>query len=178
MTPPPDAFATERLWARRPRLDDAAAVLAAYGADPAATRYLTWAPHASVDTLRDYLRLTIADWGTGAGFRYELCLRGSDDPVGSLHLRPEGSRLALGYVLARPLWGRGLMAEALRFGIDWALAQPGLYRAYAICDVENPASARVMEKAGMAREGILRRYHVCPNLSPEPRDCLMYAKVK
>lgn len=83
-----------------------------------------------------------------------------------------------GYVLARPQWGQGLMAEALRFGVDWALSQPEVFRAYSFCDVENPASARVMEKAGMAREGILRRYHTCPNLSPEPRDCILCARVR
>jgi ribosomal-protein-alanine N-acetyltransferase len=178
VNPPPDTFSTARLVARRPRLEDAPAIFAAYAADPEATRYLTWVTHGSVDTLRDYLRLPIADWDSGAGFRYELCLQGSDNPVGSLHLRPEGTRVIFGYVLARPLWGRGLMAEALRFGVDWALAQPGVFRASAYCDVENPSSARVMEKAGMTREGILRRYHTCPNLSPEPRDCLMYAKVR
>lgn len=178
MNRPPDTFATARLVARRPRLEDAPAVFAAYAADPEVTRYLSWAPHASVDTLREYLRLTISDWETGASFRYELCLRGSDDPVGSLRLLPEGARVMLGYVLARPLWGRGLMAEALRFGVEWALAQPDVYRAYAFCDVENPASARVMEKVGMEREGVLRRYHTCPTLSPEPRDCLIYAKVR
>jgi ribosomal-protein-alanine N-acetyltransferase len=178
MNPPPDTFATERLWARRPRLDDAPAIFAAYAADPEVTRYLAWLTHESVDTLRDYLQHPIVDWETGASFRYELCLRDTDNPVGSIHLRPEGNRVMIGYVLARPLWGRGLMAEALRFAIDWALAQPDVHRAYAFCDVQNPGSARVMEKAGMEREGILRCYHVCPNLSLQPRDCFMYAKVR
>ena len=30
----------------------------------------------------------------------------------------------------------------------------------------------------MAREGILRRWHVCPTLGAEPRDCVVCAKVK
>jgi len=44
--------------------------------------------------------------------------------------------------------------------------------------VENLASARVLEKAGMHREGMLRRWSVHPNVSPEPRDCLCYAIVR
>jgi RimJ/RimL family protein N-acetyltransferase len=44
--------------------------------------------------------------------------------------------------------------------------------------VENIASARVMEKAGMAREGLLRRYVVHPNISAEPRDAYLYAVVR
>ena len=35
---------------------------------------------------------------------------------------------------------------------------------WAVCAVENHASARVMEKAGMKREGTLRHWMVFPNL--------------
>ena len=49
------------------------------------------------------------------------------------------------------------MTEVVRAVTDWALAQPEVHRVWAVCDVENLASARVMEKAGMAREGKLRR---------------------
>jgi RimJ/RimL family protein N-acetyltransferase len=70
------------------------------------------------------------------------------------------------------------MAEALKFLVDWSLAQPGVHRAYAYCDVENSSSARVMEKVGMTREGILRRWLVHPNVGPEPRDCFVLAKVR
>jgi len=30
----------------------------------------------------------------------------------------------------------------------------------------------------MTREGLLRRWHVCPTIGPELRDCFIYAKVK
>ena len=43
-----------------------------------------------------------------------------------------------------------------------------------LSDVENTALARVLEKVGMAREGILRRYIIHPNISSEPRNCFMY----
>ena len=33
--------------------------------------------------------------------------------------------------------------------------RPEIFRIWAVCDVDNPASARVMEKAGMQREGRL-----------------------
>ena len=35
-----------------------------------------------------------------------------------------------------------------------------------------------LEKAGMEREGILRRWLVHPNISPDPRDCFVYARVR
>jgi RimJ/RimL family protein N-acetyltransferase len=70
------------------------------------------------------------------------------------------------------------MTEAVKGLIAWALKQQHIYRIWAVCDVDNVASARVMEKAGMVREGTLRRWSVHPNISREPRDSYCYAIVK
>ena len=52
----------------------------------------------------------------------------------------------------------------------------GVRRLYAICHTEHAASVRVLEKCGLAREGVLRRYSIFPNLSPEqPSDVFCYA---
>ena len=90
--------------------------------------------------------------------------RGSAEVVGPAMLSIDGSR--------------GLMTEVLTEVVNWALNQPGIFRIGAVCDVENIGSARVMEKAGMTREGLLRRYSVHPNVGPEPRDVFIYAIVK
>ena len=84
----------------------------------------------------------------------------------------------LGYALSRRLWRQGRMSEALDLVIGWSLAQPAIFRVWATCDVENAASAGVLERAGMLREGVLRRWVVHPNLGTEPRDCFCYAIVK
>ncbi len=70
------------------------------------------------------------------------------------------------------------MTEALGGIIDWWKGQPSLYRLWAVCDVENMGSARVMEKAGMQLEGRLRRAILHPASSPEPRDFYIYSIVK
>jgi len=43
------------------------------------------------------------------------------------------------------------MTEAVQKVVDWALKQPEIYRVWAVCDVDNVGSARVMAKAGMTR---------------------------
>jgi [ribosomal protein S5]-alanine N-acetyltransferase len=99
--------------------------------------------------------------------------------IGAFDLRrPEPHRLDFGYVLSRPYWGRGLMTETLTAVVGWAMRQPSIWRISAVCDVDNPASARVMEKAGLQREGVLRRWILHPNAGSEPRDCFMYAKTR
>jgi RimJ/RimL family protein N-acetyltransferase len=83
-----------------------------------------------------------------------------------------------GYVLAPRLWRRGLMTEAVHGLVQWAMTHPEVYRIWAVCDVENVASARVLERAGMQLEGTLRRWLFHPNLSQSPRDWLCFAAVK
>jgi RimJ/RimL family protein N-acetyltransferase len=98
--------------------------------------------------------------------------------AGLLEIRVGATSVDLGYALVRRWWRHGLMSEALRAVMDWALAQPEIHRVWAVCDVENHRSARVLERVGMEREGVLRRWLVHPNLSETPRDCLCYSKVK
>lgn len=104
--------------------------------------------------------------------------RSEDEPIGMIELRMQGHRAEIGYVLARSYWGRGYMTEAARAVVYWALSQTGVFRVWAVCDVENVASARVLEKLGMRREGTLSRWIIHPNISEQPRDCYCYAVTK
>ena len=179
MPRPPATFATARLMGRVPRVDDGPAVFDAYASDPEVTRYLSWRAYDRVEPLNAFLREVIAHWEKGDGhLAWLLCLKGTDTPIGSIGVTLEGGKAMFGYLIARKFWGHGFAAEALAYLVGWSLARPTVFRAWAFCDIENPASVRVMEKAGMTREGILRRWHVCPTLGPEPRDCVVCAKVK
>ena len=106
---------------------------------------------------------------------------GRDDDVvrGAFALRQRAThRLDCGYVLARRWWRQGLMTEVLGEVTLWAFRQPSVFRIGAVCDVENIGSARVLEKSGFIREGLLRRWLLHPNISDEPRDCYSYARVR
>jgi RimJ/RimL family protein N-acetyltransferase len=175
---PPGVIATARLRLRRPVAADAPAIFAAWARDPEVTRYLTWRPHRSLAATRDFLKVSAAAWREGRTFAWAITLKEAGRPVGMIELRPAGHRVELGYCLGRAWWGRGLMTEAVRAVAGWALAQRDVVRVWAVCDVENPASARVLEKAGMAREGLLRRWSLHPNVSATPRDCWCFARVK
>lgn len=180
MPRPPPSFATARLLGRMPRVDDGPAVLAAYAGDPEVTRYLSWRAYDRVEPLNTFLRECVAHWERKEGhLAWLLCLKGTDTPIGSIGVTLEGGgRAMFGYVLGRKYWGHGFAAEALAHLVHWALAEPAIFRAWAFCDVENLPSIRVMEKAGLVREGVLRRWHSCPTLGPEPRDCVVCAKVR
>jgi len=81
-----------------------------------------------------------------------------DQPIGAIGFGGVGAFSELGYVLGRPFWGQGFATEAVIAMIDAAriLGLGGL-QAYSF--IENPASARVLEKAGFAEVGtIVREY--------------------
>jgi RimJ/RimL family protein N-acetyltransferase len=105
-------------------------------------------------------------------------MRSDDRDIGMIGCRVRDYAADIGYVLSRKYWSLGYVTEAATAITDWAASLETVYRVWAVCDVENKASTRVLEKIGMQREGILRRYIVHPNISPEPRDCFVYSKAR
>ena len=175
---PPERIETERLVLRIPLLADARAIFETYAQDPEVTRYVMWRPHTSIDMTMQFLQGCVDAWEEGVRFPYVITLKNADGPVGRVDFHGNGFTVGLGDVIGRAYWRHGYVPEAVRAVVDWALSQPAIYRVNATCDVENVASARVMEKVGMQREGLMRRYMIHPNLSSEPRDCYLYAIVK
>mgnify|MGYP001168763382 CR=1 FL=1 len=76
----------------------------------------------------------------------------------SLRLHDGHSRAELGYWMGVPYWNRGYCSEAARGLIAFGFEQMGLHRIYAHHLTRNPASGRVMQKAGMRYEGTLRQH--------------------
>jgi ribosomal-protein-alanine N-acetyltransferase len=174
----PDRFETTRLILRPIEAGDAGDIFTGYAQDPEVVRFLSWRPHRSLADTEAYIARCLAMPPQNAR-TYVLIGRADARLLGAFGLRrPASHRLECDYVLARPHWGRGLMSEALAAVVDWAMGQDEIWRLGAVCDVDNRASTRVMEKAGLQREGILRRWIVNPNLGPEPRDCFSYARVR
>ena len=178
MVNPPKILKTERLRLRKAKLADAESIFREYAQDPEVTKFVSWRAHANLEETREYVRMCLLAWDIGKAFHWVIEQSENKQVIGMMIARVAGEKWELGYVLARPYWGRGYMTEALRALIAWALKQKDIYRIWAVCDVDNIASARVMEKAGMQREGTLKRWSVHPNLSPEPRDSYCYAIVK
>lgn len=176
-----ETLETPRLHLRKPRLEDAAGVYESYGRDAEVTRFLTWRPHTGMEDALAAMLARLACWEAGTEFSWVIApLHNPGAVLGMISGSPEKQpwRWTLGYVLAGAQRGRGLMPEAVVAVAAHLLAQPGIQRVGAVVDEENYASARVLEKAGFEREGILRRWSLHPNISPVPRDCWSFALVK
>lgn len=82
------------------------------------------------------------------------------EAVGSIGLMPGQDvhryTAELGYWLAEPYWGRGIVTGAVRAMVEYGFQELGLHRIFAEPYAGNKASARVLEKAGFTLEGRLR----------------------
>ena len=82
--------------------------------------------------------------------------------IGSIALHPQDDvhRLSaeIGYWLGEPFWGKGVTTRAVKAICQYGFSRLHLVRIYAAVFEWNPASMRVLEKAGFVREGTLRKY--------------------
>lgn len=62
----------------------------------------------------------------------------------------------IGYWLGEPYWGRGLASAAVNALVEAAFERSWILRVFATVYDGNPASCRVLEKAGFQREGVQR----------------------
>lgn len=80
--------------------------------------------------------------------------------VGSISLKPgtdvERVSAEIGYWIGREFWGRGIATDAVVGMTRYAFDQLGFTRVFAVPFTRNPASCRVLEKAGFVREGEMR----------------------
>lgn len=169
---------TERLRLRPPTENDAERIFARYGQDAEVCHYMSWTPHRSIDDTLAFLTRIVSDNADGRSLGYLIFSRDSSELLGSVGGAIEKFRLQFGYCLARDAWGSGFATEAARAFLNAAWSKPELVRIQAFCDVENRASARVLDKIGMHFEGTLRRYMVLPNLGDLPRDVHCYAQTR
>jgi len=82
------------------------------------------------------------------------------EAIGSVGLMPGKDvhrfTAEIGFWLAEPFWGKGIMTQAVKSITDYAIHDLKLHRIFAEPYTNNPPSARVLEKAGFICEGILR----------------------
>ena len=100
-------------------------------------------------------------WETGKGVVYAISqIDEPSEPIGAigLHVVTEHEHAELGYWIDERWWGKGICSVAARRLIEFGFAELGLYRIYAHHLGRNPASGRVLLKAGMQYEGTFRKH--------------------
>jgi RimJ/RimL family protein N-acetyltransferase len=148
---------TKRLVMRGFRDDDIEA-WAAICTDSEVTRWVGDPDGLSREDAWRQMAYFVGHWGLRGFGQWALVERESGELVGRAGLlQPEGwPGLEVGWLVARPHWGRGYAPEAGRASIDWARDSLGADHIISLIEPHNERSARVAEKLGMKVKGHTR----------------------
>lgn len=150
---------THRLILRPFREEDAQDMYDNWASDPEVTRFLTWPTHTGVEVSRAVLKSWISRYADGGYFNWAIEWKEKGAVIGNISVvrfTEETESAEIGYCMSRAYWGRGIMPEALRAVTDYLFDTAGVNRVTACHDANNPKSGRVMQKAGLKFEGIMR----------------------
>lgn len=153
---------TERLRLRRITVDDAALISRLAGDRRVAAMTLTMPHPYEVSMARAFIGTLSKAYAEGHTVTFGVVQRRDETFVGmcGIKLEPDHDRAELGYWIGVPYWGNGFATEAVRAVVDFAFRVRGCFRVHAQAYTANPASRRVLEKAGLRYEGCLRGHIV------------------
>jgi len=149
-----------RVVVRRFRPEDVAEFVA-YRSRAEVARYQSWdAPYPSDEGERFVRQMMTAHPDTaGEWFQFAVALRATGQLIGdcaAMTRADDPRQCEIGFTIAPPYQGRGYATEAVRLLVGYLFAR-GKHRITACCDARNAASAAVLERLAMRREGHLRQ---------------------
>lgn len=143
-----------------------------FASDPAVCEFTTWGPNSEEET-----RVFIDEATRPMSGGYVLAVMLGDEVIGSAAVwtTSRGDRTGeLGYTIRRDCWGRGFGTEVATLLLHLGFERLGLERMAATCASDNVASVRVLQKAGLRREGLLRGHAL---VRGRRRDSLIFGRL-
>lgn len=138
-----------------------------WASDPEVAKTMTWEAYTSQAAAEKFL----CEVAENHPWFKAICI--NDIPVGSITLTQgkgaSSCRAELGYVLAKPYWGKGIATTAAKQAIQIGFKDLNIQRIEALVDPDNKASERVLVKAGMYYEGLLKNYTIFKNIVSDRR---------
>ncbi|MEP2671172.1 MAG: GNAT family N-acetyltransferase [Cyclobacteriaceae bacterium] len=170
----PNSLETERLFIQRLKYEDAEEIFYAYASKLEATRFVSWPVHKTVADTNKYLRQAVQDWNSGLEHSYSIRTKSDNRLIGSVGVINENGNVQFGYVLSPSVWNRGYATETVNEILKQLITLNGVYRIWTFVDVENTASQKVLQKAGLVEEARLTKWHRFVNQNNQPKDCVLY----
>lgn len=151
---------TERLILRKIRYEDIDDIHT-YASNPEVSKYVFWGAHETRTATEDYVKMIIALYEDGKIAPWGIHYKEDNKLIGTVDFvswQTQHKTAEIGYALSKDYWGRGIATEAAKELIRFGMHEMDLVRIQAKSLVANVGSERVMEKAGMTFEGILRKF--------------------
>lgn len=170
---------SDRLILRRFRLDDAEDMYKNWATDPLCNRYLEWNLHKNVEETRDLISMWIKEYDDNS-YNWIVELKNTHEVIGSItgvHIHKSDLNVEIGYCYGSKYWGNGYATEALKRVISFFLNDCHMHLVEAMHISGNPGSGRVMEKAGMQKEAVLKDRRI-NKYTKELNDLVIYSIIK
>ena len=171
-------FETDRLILRKVAVHDLDDVFE-FSSDPEVAHRMTWEKNDSKEeTLSNFLQPTVDGYKQGQSGVWAIVCKKNKKVIGTCSLvawSNEHEKAEIGYVLNRKFWGTGIATEAVKEILKYAFGVLQLNRIEGGCDVDNIGSEKVMLKAGMSFEGVLRKNE---RIKGEFRDTKIFSILK
>ena len=149
---------TSRLRLRKLTLEDAENYYHHLFGSEAVSRYMLWSPHQDISESIASIQKVLHRYEEGRCYRWGITLKETGQLVGIIDLLrfdEEAGSCSFAYMLGEAFWNRGYGTEALQAVFSFAFTQMEITSITADHMAENPASGRVMKKAGMTRTRFL-----------------------
>ncbi|GAA3014419.1 GNAT family N-acetyltransferase [Tetragenococcus koreensis] len=155
-----ETIQTQRLKLRKLRVEDSSQMYANWASDSKVTRYLSWPPHDTIETVKAllvekqelYMDPNYFDWGIEVKQMQEL--------IGTITVVKQHEKIQtfeIGYAIGKNWWGNGYVAEALRAVVFYLFQETKVNRIEAAHDINNENSGKVLQKAGFTYEGTFKK---------------------
>lgn len=171
---------TERLILRRYRIEDAQDMYNNWTTDKETCKYLSWDVHENIDVTKSFIQDKLDNYDNLDFYNWVVELKDTNEIIGSIggvHVNAKHSTVEIGYCYGSKYWGNGYATEALRRVIEFFLNDCETYIVTASHISGNPASGRVMEKAGMKKDAVLRSRRI-NKYTQERNDAVLYSIIK
>lgn len=168
---------TERLILRKITLEDVEDMYT-YGSNEEVSKYVTWETHKTLSDTKEYIEFILNQYENKKIAPWGIEYKENGKFIGTIDFvswQIKHNIAEIGYVISQDYWGKGIVTEAVNEVIKFGFNNMDLVRIQARCDIENIGSARVMEKARMSFEGIIRKGIF---VKGKHRDLKMYSILK
>jgi RimJ/RimL family protein N-acetyltransferase len=115
-----------------------------------------------IEKVERFITLQQAHWHKHGFGNWGLLPDGETEIIGwaGLQYLPELDETEVGFLLARPFWGRGYATEAAQAALQLGFTDLCLNYIIALVHPDNLASQRVIEKCGMAYQNTIRLWGI------------------
>ncbi|CAM3575499.1 GNAT family protein [Paenibacillus lupini] len=150
---------TNRLKLRKITLKDAEDMYY-YCSNEEVPKYASWYPHKTITETKEAIERVLIQWNNKSLVHWGIEYKENSRLIGTIEFVTwdrQHKIAEIGYAISPDYWGKGNATESAREVIKFGFTNMDIVRIQAKCYLENIGSARVMEKAKMSFEGIIRK---------------------